>query len=54
VGFGISTPDQVRTVCAVADGAIVGSAVVKAIADAGEAPVAAAEGLISELAAGTR
>lgn len=34
VGFGISTPDHVRTVCAFADGAIVGSAVVRRIADA--------------------
>jgi len=33
VGFGISTPDQVRQVCEIADGAIVGSALVKTIAD---------------------
>jgi len=31
VGFGISTPRQVRTVCTVADGAIVGSAIVRRI-----------------------
>ena len=29
VGFGISTPDQVRQVCSVADGAVVGSALVQ-------------------------
>ncbi|MHB9022943.1 MAG: tryptophan synthase subunit alpha [Armatimonadota bacterium] len=33
VGFGISTPAQVAEVCARADGAIVGSALVKVIAD---------------------
>ncbi len=33
VGFGIGTPDQVREVCTHADGAIVGSAPVKVIAD---------------------
>jgi tryptophan synthase alpha chain len=34
VGFGISSAEQVRAVCACADGAIVGSAVVRRIADA--------------------
>ncbi len=29
VGFGISTPDQVRTVCSLCDGAVVGSALVR-------------------------
>ena len=33
VGFGISKPQMVRTVCEVADGAIVGSAIVHRIAD---------------------
>ena len=33
VGFGISTPEQVAQVCAHADGAIVGSALVKIIAE---------------------
>lgn len=32
VGFGISTPDQVREVAALADGVVVGSAIVKQIA----------------------
>ncbi len=35
VGVGISTPDQVREVCTYADGAIVGSALVKALRDGG-------------------
>jgi tryptophan synthase alpha chain len=34
VGFGIATPDQVKAVAAVADGAIVGSALVRRIAEA--------------------
>lgn len=34
VGFGISTPEHVRAVCAVADGAIVGSAIVRRMNDA--------------------
>jgi tryptophan synthase alpha chain len=33
VGFGIGTPEQVREVCTHADGAIVGSAPVKVIAE---------------------
>jgi tryptophan synthase alpha chain len=34
VGFGISTAEQVRQVCSVADGAIIGSALVRRIMDA--------------------
>jgi tryptophan synthase alpha chain len=47
VGFGISTPDQARTVASLADGVIVGSAIVRA---AGERGVSAA----GELAASMR
>lgn len=42
VGIGISTPEQVREVLGYADGAIVGSMLVKALADGGVDAVAAA------------
>ena len=51
VGLGISTPAQVREVLQYADGAIVGSALVKALSDGG---VAAVGTLAAELAAGAR
>jgi len=54
VGFGISTPDQVRAVAALADGVVVGSAVVAAMETAvrdGRDPVAAASELVRALAA---
>ena len=38
VGFGISTPDHVRQVAKVADGVVVGSAIVKRIAEFGKSP----------------
>jgi tryptophan synthase alpha chain len=46
VGFGISTPEQARQVGALADGVIVGSACVKAIAES-DRPVEAAKQLAS-------
>ncbi len=52
-GFGISTPEQVRAVVEHADGAIVGSALVRRMRDAisaGEDPVDAAVTLVSALA----
>ncbi|GLI28826.1 tryptophan synthase alpha chain [Agromyces rhizosphaerae] len=51
VGVGISTAEQVREVVSYADGAIVGSALVKALADGGVEAVGA---LAAELARGTR
>jgi tryptophan synthase alpha chain len=56
VGFGISTPAQVRQVCEVADGAIVGSAVVKLIEEMGGAEdiFYTAPNFVSSLAAATR
>ncbi len=36
VGFGISTPEQAQAIAAVADGVIIGSAIVKIIAEYGE------------------
>ncbi len=38
VGFGISNPEHVRQVAQCADGVVVGSAIVKRIAEAGDAP----------------
>ena len=35
VGFGISTPEQAKQMAAISDGAIVGSAIVKLIAEHG-------------------
>jgi len=54
VGFGIATPDHVREVCRVADGAIVGSAMVKLIAEAGsdDEVVPRAAAFAAELASG--
>lgn len=43
VGFGISTPDHVRAVAKVADGVIVGSAIVRQIAETGDQPVLASK-----------
>jgi tryptophan synthase alpha chain len=51
VGIGISTADQVREVLDYADGAIVGSALVKALSDGGVEAVAA---LAADLSSGTR
>jgi tryptophan synthase alpha chain len=42
VGIGVSTPDQARTVCEVADGVVVGSALVRRILE-GAGPEGAAE-----------
>ena len=38
VGFGISSPEQVRAVAAVADGVIVGSALVRLVAESAQGP----------------
>ncbi|MBC7286892.1 MAG: tryptophan synthase subunit alpha [Armatimonadetes bacterium] len=56
VGFGISRPEQVRAVCSVADGAIVGSAVVEIIARLGGAEDVfyAVQEFVSGLARATR
>jgi tryptophan synthase alpha chain len=44
VGFGISTPDQAKTVAATAEAIVVGSAIVNQIAEQGKSP-----GLVSEV-----
>ncbi|HEX7616263.1 MAG TPA: tryptophan synthase subunit alpha [Thermoanaerobaculia bacterium] len=56
VGFGLSTPEQVREVASLADGVVVGSAVVAAMEAARAAgldPIEAAAALVRALAAGT-
>lgn len=56
VGFGVATCAHVTEVCGLADGAIVGSALVKVIESHAEAPDLAAkvEAFVAELAEGTR
>jgi tryptophan synthase alpha chain len=58
VGFGISAADQVKAVCEVADGAIVGSALVRLVAEraaAGPAALAVAvEKFVADLAAAAK
>jgi tryptophan synthase alpha chain len=56
VGFGISNPDHVRQVAAVADGVVVGSAIVRRIAEIGDKPDLAARlgEFVVPLAAATR
>ncbi|KAA0265322.1 MAG: tryptophan synthase subunit alpha, partial [Acidobacteria bacterium] len=49
VGFGSGTPEQAARVGAVADGVIVGSRLVRAVADAGD-PEAAADAVAAFLA----
>lgn len=51
VGFGISTPDQAAQVARIADGVIVGSALIKAIGT-GKDPVAAARAFVAALRIG--
>ena len=57
VGFGISSPEQARAVAAVADGVIVGSAVVRHLAEAANQPREASlhglEGYVGDLVAAT-
>jgi tryptophan synthase alpha chain len=49
IGFGISTPEAARQAAALADGVVVGSALVKAAAEAGAAREAAVEALARRL-----
>ncbi|MGE5503421.1 MAG: tryptophan synthase subunit alpha [Actinomycetota bacterium] len=56
VGFGIRTPEQAAAVARVADGAVVGSAIVQVLADTLETPdpAAAPLALVAKLADGVR
>jgi tryptophan synthase alpha chain len=49
VGFGISTPEQAKNISSVADGVIVGSAIVKIIEDYGRNSVEPVTKYISEM-----
>jgi tryptophan synthase alpha chain len=51
IGFGISTPDGARRAAGLADGIVVGSALVRAAEEAGSGREKAVEGLASRLAA---
>lgn len=54
VGFGIKTPDDARRVAAYADGVVVGSAVVRCIAEAGPGQASTAvAALVADLRTGT-
>jgi len=50
VGFGINTPEAARTIAGVADGCVVGSAIVKEIASG--KPLAEVLAFVAALAAG--
>lgn len=52
VGFGISSPDQVRDVVAISDAAIVGSAMVRRMHEHPDDPAGQAEAMTRELVAG--
>jgi tryptophan synthase alpha chain len=56
VGFGISNPNHVRQVAAVADGVVVGSAIVRRVAEIGDKPELATRlgEFVAPLAAATR
>ena len=49
VGFGISTPEQAASVAKIADGVIVGSALIKLVSEAGDAAVAAAATFLGQM-----
>ena len=54
VGFGISTPDQAERMAALSDGAIVGSAIIKLIAQHGEACVEPVRAYVRDMVAAVR
>ena len=54
IGFGISTPEQAAKMAGVADGAIVGSAVVRIIAEHGRDSVKPVQAFVAEMAAAAK
>lgn len=52
IGFGISTPEQAHAMAEVSDGAIIGSAIMKIVAEHGENAVEPVKQYIAELRAG--
>ncbi len=57
VGFGVRTPDQAAKIARVADGVVVGSAIVEALAaalDAGQDPAEAVRAIVAPLAVAVR
>jgi tryptophan synthase alpha chain len=50
IGFGISNPEQARAMAKVSDGAIVGSAIVRMIQEAGADSVAPVAAYVREMA----
>ena len=49
IGFGISTPEQARNMAAFADGAIVGSAIVRIIAEHGEGSIEPVRAFVQDM-----
>jgi tryptophan synthase alpha chain len=54
IGFGISTPNQAREMAAISDGAIVGSAIVKIVAEHGKESVPYVKEYVSSMVKAVR
>ena len=54
IGFGISTPEQAKTMTAISDGAIVGSAIVKIVAEYGKESVPYVKEYVQSMAEAVR
>lgn len=54
IGFGISTPEQAKTMAAISDGAIVGSAIVKIVAEYGKESVPYVKEYVQSMAEAVR
>ena len=49
IGFGVSTAEQARDMAAISDGVIIGSAIVKLVAEFGKESVSSVKGFVSEI-----